>query len=308
MDEDGVPELFVKYGDCEAAYATQCYTCRDGQVVCIGEFRSGHSGLFTCPGKSAVLRTEAHMGYLEIYEYPMEDGRLTEERVLFTEEDVREYTQTDEIVPGAEYIQTFYTRRGMEDDSYWTGQVPYSLGKALLLPIADYYDGSAATGDSSETAQAAILAALNGEGKLYGASGDHFYGDVGWLTWEEYIQPEAAYPYNEEPLEFGWYAWMDMNGDGQEECFLRMVASCGESNGVPWVNMVTVVLSEQDGTVYAYMFGFYDDEDAFYDDGTVRQYGETNRLSFWKDQCYQCTAQRDSFARPVEWLDGSPLG
>lgn len=166
VDRDGVPELFVKYGDCEAAFVYKCYAFRDGQVVCIGEFAGGHSSLYTHPDKSAVLRSAGHMGYAELYEYTMENGVLTEEREIFAEEDVRDYTPTEEIVPGAEYIEYFYTRGGAEDDSYWTGRTPYSLGKALLLPIADYYDGRPTTGDSSKTARAAILAVLSGEGRF----------------------------------------------------------------------------------------------------------------------------------------------
>ncbi len=140
VDKDGVPELFVKYGNCEAAYTTQCYTWQDGQVVCIGEFRSGHSSLYTCPDKSAVLRSEGQMGYAEMYEYPMEGGVLTEERVLFTEEDVRDYTPVDEIVPGAEFVEYYYTQLG-EWDPWPASQPQPSAGRALLLPIADWQAG-----------------------------------------------------------------------------------------------------------------------------------------------------------------------
>ena len=59
------------------------------------------------------------------------------------------------------------------------------------------------------------------------------------------------------------------------------------------------------GTVYAYFFGFYDDQEAFRDDGTIRQYDGNLRLSFWKDQCYQYTVP-DSSAQPVEWVEGAP--
>lgn len=324
VDKDGVPELFVRYGTCEADFTTQCYTWRDGQIVCIGEFRSGHSALYTCPGKSAVLRAAGHMGYAELYEYPMEGGRLTEEREIFSEEDVQDYTPTDEIVPGAEYIESYYTWLGEYDmykgyapDSEWSGfddGRPHTSGSlAMVLPICDWYDGPAATGDSSETARTAILAALNGETKLYGASGDHFYGDIGWTTWEEYIQPGAACPYNDDPLEVIWHAWMDMNGDGQEELLLKVVTmrgedGAGEDGDRPWTLESAVMLSEQEGTVYAYFFGFYDDAEAFYDDGTVRQYGQNYRLSFWKNQCYQYIARRGPSARPVKWADGSPAG
>lgn len=316
VDQDGVPELFVKYGSFEAAFTYQCYTFRDGQVVCIGEFDGGHSGLYTHPDKSAVLRSEGHMGYKEVYEYPVEGGVLTEEREIFSEEDVWEYTPTEEIVPGAAYIDYYYTQLGEYDtyqgyapESEWRGyddgQPHPSAGKALLLPIADYYDGPAATGSDSEQARAAILAALNGETELYGASGDHFYGDVGWTAWAEYVQPGAAYPWNEEPLEIKAHAWLDMNGDGQEECVLQLSEPERADDAVTR-SRYTVVLSHQDGTVYAYFFGIYDLE--LCEDGAFQiDYGGPVRLSFWKDQCYDY-AVPDTSAPAVKWVEVAPAG
>lgn len=306
VDKDGVPELFVKYGVCEAAFTYQCYTFREGRMVCIGEFDGGHSGLYTHPDKSAVLRSSGHMGYAELYEYPMEDGVLTEEREIFREEDVRDYTPTEEIVPGAEYIEPYYTRRGEDDSSFFTGKAPYSAGSAMLLPICDWQAGPAATGNDSGQARAAILAALDGESEVYAVSGDHFYGDIGPVAWTDYLGPHGAYPYNDEPLEVSAHLWQDMNGDGQEELLLRVVTDVGEDHGTPWVSEATVMLSGQGGAVYAYFFGFFHDRDAFYDDGAVRQYGEDYRLSFWRNQCYEYIGE-PAGGSPVQWLDGSPL-
>lgn len=305
VDKDGVPELFVRYGDCEANFTTQCYTFRDGKVVCIGEFRSGHSSLYTCPDKSAVLRSSGHMGYKEVYEYPMENGVLTEEREIFREEDVRDYTPTEEIVSGAEYIEPYYTRRGEDDSSFFTGKAPYSAGSAMLLPICDWQAGPAATGNDSEQARAAILAALGGESEVYAVSGDHFYGDIGPVAWTDYLGPHGAYPYNDEPLEVSAHLWQDMNGDGQEELLLRVVTDVGEDHGTPWVSEATVMLSGQGGVVYAYCFDFYERDD-FCTDGAIRGYGQVYRLSFWNDQCYRYIAE-GAEADPVKWLDGSPL-
>lgn len=316
VDRDGVPELFVSYG----GWIAQCYTYRDGQIVCIGEFDMKDSGLYSHPEKDAVLLHGGRMGYYELYEYPMEDGRLGEAREIFSEGPVDAWTEAEEIVPGAEPIPYFYTWLGIYQRNYASyapeseylvdDQIHASAGKALLLPICDWYDGPAVTGGDLGQARTAILAALDGEAQIYGASGDHFYGDVGWTTWEEYIQPGAAYFYNERPLETVGHAWMDMNGDGQEECLLRVVTSRGEDdgNGEPWTLEATVVLTEQDGTVYAYLFGFYEDADDFRDDGTILNFGETWKLSFWKGQCYAYYAQRDPSAGPVEWLGGAPKG
>ena len=303
VDKDGVPELFVKYGDCEAAFIYKCYAFRNGQVLCVGEFAGGHSSLYTHPGKNAVLRSEGHMGYKEVYEYPMEDGVLTEEREIFSEEDVREYTPTEKIVPGAQYIECYCTQLG-EWQGLDHGRPHPSAGKALLLPVADWCDGPAPTGDSSERARAAILAALNGEAELYAASGDHFYGDLGWTAWAEYVRPGAACPWNEGPLEIKAHVWLDMNGDGQEECVLQ-VSEPERADDAVTRSRYTVVLSHQDGTVYAYFFGIYDLE--LCADGALQpDYGGPVRLSFWRDQCYDYAVPEAS-APTVKWADGSPL-
>lgn len=313
VDRDGVPELFVAYGF--ARDFTQCYTFRDGQLVCVGEFGTKDSALYGHPEKGAILCHWGRMGGAELCEYDMADGVLGEKQVLFTEGGVNEYTATEEIVPGAQPINDHYTCRGEFDwnrfsapESEGAGWHPGdpSEGKAMLLPICDWYDGPAATGDSSETARAAILAALDGERPLYGASGDHFYGDVGWTTWEEYIQPGRAHPYSDRPLEIAGSVWLDMNGDGQEECVLRLEA---ERDGEVWLDQATVVLSAQDGTVYAYYFGFYGSAElrtdgAFY--SIWRHDGYNHALSFWQDQCYEYEAVPAASAQPVEWLDGSP--
>lgn len=308
VDRDGVPELFVKYGSFEAAFTYQCYAFRDGQVVCIGEFDGGHSSLYAHPDKHAVLRAEGHMGFHEVYEYPMEGGVLTEEREVFREEDVRTYTPMEEIAPGAEYIGYFYTWLGTRDRSCFTGEAPYSEGRALLLPIADWQDGPAATGSNSEQARTAILAALDGKTEVYGASGDHSYGDTGPIAWSDYAQAVEGGHNSQVTARIAAHTWVDMNGDGQEECLLR-VETEGRRNGEPvWTGgECHVVFSVQDGTVYAYNFHHHYDA-VFYDDGAILDsYGGTVRLSFWKGQCYEYAAA-DSSAPPVKWVDGPPAG
>lgn len=296
VDQDGVPELFVKFGNCEAAYHTRCYTFRGGEVALAGEFGSGHSSLYTCPDRSAVLVYYAHMGWSQMQEYTMENGTLTAGQELLSEEEAIEYIQPEEIVPGAVYIDFFYTKLGelLADQS---GRPQPSGGEALLLPVCDWQAGPAPTGSSSEAARAAILAVLGGEAELYGASGDHFYGDVGRTTWEAYIQPGAAYPFNHTPFQILQHLWMDLNGDGQEECVLQLQSEAGTA---------VVVLSAQEDRVYAYYFGFFGDTAACADGAILDVYGKTVRLSFWKDQCYGYYAQPDAGAQPAAWVEGAP--
>lgn len=184
-----------------------------------------------------------------------------------------------------------------------------SAGRALLLPVADWQVGPAATGSNSEQARTAILAALNGETELYGAPVNS-HGDTGWTTWEEYIQ--LAYPYSDAPLQITRHVWQDLNGDGQEECVLQMEAVRGDTE-----HTENVVLSEQDGTVYAYYFGFLSGADLLYSDGTFRTLYTGTALSFWRGHCYQYFTSfwggacyhappPDTAAQPVEWVEGAP--
>ena len=105
-------------------------------------------------------------------------------------------------------------------------------------------------------------------------------------------------------MEIKAHVWLDMNGDGQEECVLQ-VSEPERADDAVTRSWYTVVLSHQDGTVYAYFFGIYDLE--LCADGAFQlDYGGPVRLSFWKDQCYDY-AVPDASAPAVKWADGSPL-
>lgn len=313
VDEDGMPELFVSYN---MGTLKRCYTFRDGEVALAGEFPCTRSQLYTCPGESAFLVYCASNSYTALWKYPMEEGTLGPEQTLFsevfTEEKLPEYIEPDEAVPGAEYIGYFPTHRS-PPVSGPDGRPYPSAGKALLLPVCDWYGGPAPTGHSSETARAAILAALDGETELYGAPAVSYFGDTGWTTWEEYIQPGAANPYGDTPLQIAQHVWLDLNGDGQEECVLQLETA---RHGVEHEYGGTVVLSEQDGAVYAYCLGFFDHL-SLYSDGVYRGFLLNQALSFWRGRCYiyftsfrdgGCyhTALPDAAIQPVEWAEGAP--
>lgn len=283
VDKDGIPELFVCYGNCEAAYHTICYAFRDGQVVEAGEFHSGHSRLDTWPGENAVLFAWGHMGSAYWEKYSMVDGVLTSQGEIFSEliwgTDQEEYTRSDRLVPGAEYIPPYRT------PTQWRpGDSP-----ALLLPIYDY--GAYPRQDPVPMEEGAVRAAIGKilwEGaELYGVSGDGFDGDTGWTTLADYLKPGAASPYKEEPLTVTEYAWADVNGDGQTDCVLHL-------------DNCYTVLSVEEGTVYAYFLGF-NDSFGVDPDGSVylRYYEWWKQVSFYKNQCYDFTAPRD----PVEGCD-----
>lgn len=291
VDKDGIPELFVKYGDCEADYYSVCYTFRDGLVVAIGDFPSGYSSLYTWPGENAVIYSWGHMGTSEMEKLSIQDGQLvfTEDFYQETEwnEESLDYTDPALFLPGSEYIPSFYT------GNLWRPpETP-----AQLLPIYDY--GALPRENPAPMEESEVRSAIGRvlwEGtELAGVSGDGFHGDTGLVTLEKYLHPDLDYRYTEEPISVTRYAWADANGDGQTDCILCLMDP--ERNLDAYVY---VVLNCQDGQVYGYFFDFMKNA-AVDPDGTIyfQQFEEWRQVSFYKNQCYDFPAQQ----APVEECD-----
>lgn len=311
VDKDGVPELFVKFGDYEAAYHTRCYTFRDGETVLLGEFPSGHSSLYTYPDKNAFLVLNGHMGYAALYEYRIEDGNLAEGETLFTEENVAVYTEPGKVVSGAEAVDSYRTSMFQVSsfDFDGSGQLPPSLATPLLLPVCNWYGGLPATGSDSERAREAILAVLEDNAPFTGVSADGYYGDTGRTDLAEFAdcqyRDEGALPYA-----LAGYFWQDLNRDGQEECLIQLTSTYEDGS---WCNNAFLVLSEQDGEVYGYGLAIAS-LCCPYTDGTIRHNSICCALAFWKEQCYLYYptasglpngnyASCDEAAQPAEWVE-----
>ena len=275
VDKDGIPELFVKYGNCEAAYHTTCYAFRNGQVEAAGDLGSGHAMLCTWPGENALIFSVGHMGIGFIDKYAMVDGVLTyQEEILYEEvvnTDQSWYTSPGEVVPGSEAIPTY------PSGNWWRPpEVP-----ALLLPVYDYGSlprQNPAPIDETEI-RAAIGKVLWDGAPMYGVSGDGYYGDTGWITLEEYLQVDAAYPYG--PLHITQYAWADANGDGQTDCILHLESEPDQYRNIDQCG--TILSLEEDG-VYAYFFRYLGTPEVTAN-GSV-YFGVGSQLSFYKNQCY----------------------
>ena len=84
IDKDGVPELIVKIGTCEADYRGEIYTfsASRAQLVC-DDLGLGHSGLYTDPGRNGLILMGGHMGYAWAERLCLENGSLVEAELLY---------------------------------------------------------------------------------------------------------------------------------------------------------------------------------------------------------------------------------
>lgn len=295
IDKDGVPEMMIRYGHSEAAYHTRVYGWSDGAVTELGDFSSGHSGLYTWPGENAVAFNWGHMGGHYVEKISLADGALTFEDV-FSEyiEPGDEYTDMADIVPGGTYLREVRTTLGLT----YLEESGSGADQPRALPIYDYgreRNREELDPGRDEAARRAITAVLEDGAEFYGVSADGFGGDTGWTALEQYLAPGGVDRYADTPQTVEKQTWVDIGGDGQRECVLRLLSGEG------WPDQY-IIFSERDGTVYAYCVNYCGSYEIG-TDGVFRdaEWGDTFALSFWKNQCYPYTAPYDAAVPAVEW-------
>lgn len=296
INEDGIPEMFLRYGNCEAAYRTCVYGWVDGAAVELGEFPSGHSSLYTWPGENAVAFDWGHMGGHYVQKISLTDSTLTFEDV-FSEyvEPGEEYTDIADIVPGSTVLREARTTLGLT----FSEGAGSGADRPLLLPIYDYGRERPAAEmdpDRDEAAQRAITAVLEDGAEFYGVSADGFGGDTGWATLEQYLAPGGVDRFADTPQTVEKLAWVDMDQDGQRECVLRLL-----DGREGWADQY-IIFREQDGTVYAYCVNYCVSHEIG-TDGVFRdaEWQSTFAVSFWKNQCYLYTVPCGGTVPAVEW-------
>lgn len=308
VDKDQIPEIFIQFGCYKADFQTEVYTFQSGSAVFVGDFYSGHSSLHTWPGENAVVCYRAHMSYCEMDKISVVDGSLMFEEIYaddINEVPVRDYTQPDEIVPDAVDLPAYWTILNHELTTPWMNCGNYyplpspDMFMPLTLPIYDYCPATsarnmAASGDTKK----AVAELLEGKRELYGVSGDGFGGDTGWLSFHDYCQPGAVAVLTDYPMRIVKSGWVDFNGDGREECILYLE----EGPQAKFPAEIYVVLSAQDGVVYAYSFNFMEDYDVFQDGVFYKEGYENGRgISFFKNQCYVDYKPHDIGTPAIVW-------
>ena len=273
IDKDATPELIYKTGTCEADYHGAIYTFRDGRAFQIGEdLALGHSSFYSDPGENGIILMWGHMGYASAVRISIKDGYA--EEPLY-EDDLNSRLQAD---PDAEYVYPY---------DVIPGSVYLTLCRGdILLPLTHYeeirayLEGSGAHYPNNDAAFYADLMMNNGE--VYAVTADGFTNSPGRIGFQDLLRQDAAANWMQSDLQILSAAAADLNGDGQLECVLS--ASGGGSE-------MRIILSEQDGVVYAYLMN-YTDGYALDPDGcfrTTQYYITRSRLIFDGAQAFLLT-------------------
>lgn len=299
VDKNEIPELFIQYGDYYIPWI-ECYTYREGKVTQIGKLSGEAKGSYFCtwPGKNAILNYWAWKGAFILWEYSIVNGELVcmdEDGIASQfggpgEPDPRDY------VPGTLYLEPHRIRTARPEDA------------PMLLPICAYggREVTPATEEARRTVREAIEGVLYHGQPFYGVPGeDYYYGDTGWITLEEYCQEGVVESY--DTLTPSELVWLDLNGDGTEECVVRFLNERSYNSGM-------TVFSWQDDTVYGYYIdslGWYGvtAEGAFYvtDPLWVLYEIGVKKFVFYQNQCYFETVSRPEEMTPVIWSSFSSV-
>ena len=101
---DGIPEIWIVSGTCEADYKLSVFTYDNGMVVIDAgeEGNAGHSSFYR--GKDYIIRLSAHMGYANWKKITYRNGRLKRDDVF--EEDLNQSGKEDYTVPSEAPVET----------------------------------------------------------------------------------------------------------------------------------------------------------------------------------------------------------
>ena len=223
IDKDAIPELIVKTGTCEADYHGAIYTFRDGQAVQAGgELSLGHRSFYSNPGDDGIIMMWAQMGYASVVRISLTGG-YTEE--LLYEDNLNDRLEEDlTMCPGdLTLAMTHYE------------EIMRCLGGVLPAAPEERYPNQDA---------AFFENLINGNGGVFAATADGFTNSPGRIGFQELLRQDVVVNWMQGDLSILSVTPADLNGDGKLECCVA--ASDGSSE-------VRIILSEQDGTVFAYL-------------------------------------------------------
>ena len=246
IDKDGVPELIVKTGTCEADYTGTIYRYADGRVGTIGEeIHLGHAALYSDPGEYGIIVVYGHMGEVAAVRISFTDG--WSEETLYTD-DLNARRQND---PNADYIYP---------GDVVPGAAMLTLSdRAQTLPLRRYEEiASCMEGVFPATTEgywpshygAFFTDVINGNGTVTAVAVDPWSNSPGEIGFQDLLRQNVAVHYMQQDAAVGTVTEADLNGDGKFECLVELTQ--GEASPIH------CVLSEQEGVTYAYLLNYMD--------------------------------------------------
>jgi hypothetical protein len=111
IDEDGVSELLIHHGTCEADYTGEVYTFDGENAVYLGSFSTFHTSVYTAPGTNGFITQMGHMGEEQVTLISIEDNGLSETEILpltdlnNSETGLPDWIEVADLYEGAEYLE-----------------------------------------------------------------------------------------------------------------------------------------------------------------------------------------------------------
>ena len=236
-----IPELCIRTGTCEADYELIIfsYVEETGEVIQIvgnGKISAGHTTFYKGM-YGDFYGYSVHMGYVTLFKYTnLVDGEplseVVKEMDLNTDPDA-EYPTMIELVNEDIQPLTF---------------IPVTTNAYLLW--YEYMPYKTADADVAK-AEEAIANTIKDNKEVYVVAGEQYYtGKTGLMNLNDLLEKGAIDKYRENDMTFSRYILTDANFDGQKETMLELVSTDSNGNN----SYAYVLLSYQDGVVYAYAF------------------------------------------------------
>lgn len=273
LDRNGIPEMLVRIGSCEADYQGCFYTYDESKgVVELGKVWLGHTSVYTYPEGDGLLLHMGHMGYATMEVVSIKNGSLSEEEIFEETLDMgsdAEYTYPQDIFTESRLLDYCAIDKDILIRQYDT---VLETAEGVLAPVPSKGDcGIAGMVDDF----------MAGKGSVMFYSSQIYMSDPGMLNYDQMLLKADGY---ESPHKCANRVYVDMNRDGYEECVLVLApdGEYGYSNN--WV-----IFSVQNGTLYGYTMSYMTDCQLM-ENGVIRYfdgYSSPRTLVFDESGCME---------------------
>lgn len=231
IDKDNIPELLVEYGTCEADRTLYVYTLdadANDHVLMLGNVPSGHIAFYSWPNDNGLMTFFGQMGMESISKLSVSNKTLQIEDIYTSPDELLVYDSPSQFAEGTNPVTRYY--------------------QLSFLPLEDYNPNRQFLGGLGQTSsenQTIFNELLKGQRSFYAVSifqGDNYF--EGETTLTDFIQPHHIDPYTESSYEVAGTAYMDVNGDQNNEMILKLENS---DQGISYL-----VLSIDQDQIYGY--------------------------------------------------------